>query len=250
MSIINAYDESEAIITPDKIYKKIDKLTDICIVTFSHHVIERILNNYKNEIITSVSTANGKVPIYYLKDLNVLTYQSIMSSTVSSIFLEEVAYITSVTKFIFFGSCGVLDEKYKNKYIIPTKSYRDEGFSYHYMKPTDYIDIKNANTIIDLFNELNIDYVAGSNWTTDAIYRETINKWNKRKEEGCISVEMESAGLQAISNYLNIDLYIFFFAGDILSESWDSGNLIGENHKNRQLDSFEIALALAKKISC
>lgn len=110
------------------------------------------------------------------------------------------------------------------------------------------IDIKNANKLKDIFNQYNIQYEEGYAWTTDACYKETINKCNKRKEEGCICVEMESSALQAISNYLNINLYIFFFAGDILDSGWEPGNLIGENHRNKQLGTFDIALIVAKNI--
>ena len=248
MSIIDAYDDSIAIITPDKIYKKIEKLTDCCIVTFSYHVINRILEKYDHLEIAYVGTANGHIPIYYLSELNVLVYMSPITSAPAATILEEVSYITSVNNFIFFGSCGILDKQYKNKYIIPTKSYRDEGFSYHYMKPSDYIEIKNANKLIELFKKNNVDFVSGFNWTTDAIYKETINKCDKRRSEGVISVEMEASALQAICNYLNINLYIFFFAGDLLGSTWEVGNLIGEEHKNSQLNSFEIALLISKNL--
>ena len=248
MSIINAFDESKPIITPDKVYQRIEKLTDICIVTFSYHVIEKILSTYDYKEVAYSSTSNGHIPIYYLKELDVLVYLSPITSALSATILEEVAYITGVNNFIFFGSCGILDKCYRNKFIVPQKSYREEGFSYHYMKESDYIDMKNYNKIIEILRENNIDFVSGLNWTTDAIYKETINKCEKRRDEGCISVDMEASALQAISNYLNINLYIFFFAGDILKDDWDKGDLIGENQRIRQLNSFELALIIAKNI--
>ena len=73
---------------------------------------------------------------------------------------------------------------------------------------------------------------------------ETERKAQKRREDGCVCVEMEAAGLQAVCNYLGVDLYIFFFAGDILGKKWESGNLGGFREKNKQLSSFELALKL------
>ena len=108
--------------------------------------------------------------------------------------------------------------------------------------------MKNSDKLISIFNKLNIDYVSGYNWTIDAIYKETIAKYEKRKEDGCISVDMEASGLEAISRYLNINLYIFFFAGDMLGTTWDSGNLIGDSHKKSQLGAFNIAIDVAKNI--
>jgi uridine phosphorylase len=93
--------------------------------------------------------------------------------------------------------CGSLsNELTSGKFIVPTESYRDEGFSYHYQKPSDYIKITNSEEVSRQFDVLSIPYVNGRTWTTDAIYRETEGNVARRKSDGCISVEMESAGLQ------------------------------------------------------
>ena len=88
-----------------------------------------------------------------------------------------------------FGSAGSLDkETTKGKYVIPYEAYRDEGMSYHYASPKDYIQIKNAEVMENIFNALELPYVMGKVWTTDAIYRETRNLVEKRKSEGCIAL--------------------------------------------------------------
>ena len=248
MSIIDSFDESKPIITPDKFYKKIEKITDICIVTFSYHVRDEVLKRYKAKEINYVACCNGHIPIYYLEELDVLFFMSWIGSASAGSILEETAYFTGTTKFIYFGSCGILDPKYKNKYIVPTESYRDEGLSYHYVPASDYITIKNAPKVIDVFKKNNIDFISGRNWTTDGIYRETINKFNKRKEDGCISVEMESSALEAVSDYLDINFYTFFLTGDILETEWngeDLGNLI---ERRKQISSFDVALMIKNKI--
>lgn len=75
-------------------------------------------------------------------------------------------------KFILFDSAGSLDkEKTKEKYVIPYEAYRDEGMSYHYAPPQNYIQIKNVEVIEDIFRTLDLPYVKGRVWTTDAIYR-------------------------------------------------------------------------------
>ena len=248
MSIIDSFDNSKPIITPDKFYKKIDKITDKCIVTFSYHVRDEVLSKYKAKEINYVATCNGHIPIYYIEEANALFFMSQIGSAPAGALLEEVAYFTGASKFIYFGSCGILDPKYKNKYIVPTESYRDEGLSYHYVPASDYITIKNASKVIDIFKKNDIDFVSGRNWTTDGIYRETINKFNKWKEDGCISVEMESAGLEAVADACGIEYYTFFFAGDLLGNEYDTGNLVGENHKNSQLNSLDVAILIAKSL--
>ena len=68
-----------------------------------------------------------------------------------------------------FGSAGSLNkEKTQGRFIIPTEAYRDEGISYHYAPPNDYIKIKNHEKLSAVFDELRVPYVKGKVWTTDA----------------------------------------------------------------------------------
>lgn len=252
MSIVDSYDKwSKQIIGPENFYKE-NKIAEKCIVTFSL----KVLNDVKERFILTEevqsATANGKINIYSF-DLNgekILFYMSPIGSAISGCILDEVRFLTGATKFIFFGSCGMLvDTIRQTDVIIPTSAYRDEGFSYHYMEATDYITIKNSSKLEEIFNRLSISYVKGKTWTTDAIFRETENNTLKRKEDGCITVEMECAGLQAISNYRNIDLYIFFFGSDLVKpKGWDNISLGGDKEKIRQLNAFDIALMISKEI--
>ncbi|MCC2728795.1 phosphorylase, partial [Blautia sp. MSK22_86] len=59
--------------------------------------------------------------------------------------------------------------------------------------------MKNTDKLAEFFKERKLPYVQGRVWTTDSMLRETVNLVRKRKEEGCIAVEMELAGVQAIS---------------------------------------------------
>ena len=68
-------------------------------------------------------------------------------------------------------------------------------------------------------------YVNGRVWTTDAPYRETRTAIEKRKKEGCIAVEMELAGLQAVCSYYGVEMYSFVVTGDILDEDDDVQNV-------------------------
>lgn len=250
MSIINSFDnKSKALIDVGAFYKKSRKLTDICIVTFSIHVKRMFLQKFKSQIIGNSSTANGPIDVY-LFEVNgkkLLFYLSPIGAATAAAVMHEVAYVSGATKFIVYGSCGVLDsEKCSGKLIVPTASYRDEGLSYHYMPPTDYVDIKNADLVADVFEKLNYPYVKGKSWTTDSIYMETVNKANDRKSDGCVCVEMESSGLQATCNYYAYELYTFFFGADLLnSENWDRGTLGGEDEHDIQKRTFEVAVNLA-----
>ena len=146
-----------------------------------------------------------------------------------------------------FGSCGSLDNGVTNgKFIIPSQAYRGEGMSYYFAEPQDYINIKNADSLAHIFTELNIPFVKGKVWTTDCPLRETVNLVNKRKEEGCIAVEMELAGVQAVCDFYGFELYDFLSAGDVLAEgNYQVEKLSDANHN---LDKFQIALQISERI--
>ena len=146
-----------------------------------------------------------------------------------------------------FGSAGSLDkEKTQGRFVIPTEAYRDEGISYHYAPPSDYIKIKNHETLAAVFDEIRVPYVKGRVWTTDAFLRETAGQVAMRQEEGCIAVDMELAGVQSVCDFYGFDLYDFLVTGDVLSE--DKYEMERFNDANHNLDKFYIALEIAKRI--
>mgnify|MGYP002521775250 FL=1 len=67
-----------------------------------------------------------------------------------------------------------------------------------------------------------------------------------RRGEGCLAVEMELAGVQAVCSFYGLALYNFLEAGGVLEESgYDVANLRGANH---DLGKLYIALEAALHI--
>ena len=98
----------------------------------------------------------------------------------------------------------------------------------------------------EIFEKLSLPYVKGRVWTTDAPYRETKSALNTRIEQGCIAVEMELAGVQAVCSYYGIELYDFVVTGDILDgKEYEHDGLDSANHS---IDKFLIALKIAEHI--
>lgn len=60
MSILDTYDpHSRSLFTPEHIYGKREKLADVCIVTFHHKVLEKVLAAYAPSVAARAFTANG-----------------------------------------------------------------------------------------------------------------------------------------------------------------------------------------------
>lgn len=97
-----------------------------------------------------------------------------------------------------------------------------------------------------IFTELKIPFVKGRVWTTDCMIRETVNLVNMRKSEGCIAVEMEVAGVQAVCDFYGFELYDFLVPGDVLAEN--DYQLEGLSDANHNIDKFQISLQIAERI--
>jgi uridine phosphorylase len=242
-------DKTEPIVSLKDFYGEPKHIIDLCLIIFSKEIHTHLLNTYECEEIATLTACNGNIPIYKLnyKGKDIAFYLTGIGSTLASSICYEVSWVTGANKFIMFGSCGSLDrEKTEGKFIIPTESYRGEGCSYYFAKPSDYIEIKNSHKLAEVFNELGIPHVLGKVWTTDSIIRETKGLVMKRKEEGCIAVEMEVAGVQAVCDFYNLELYDFLESGDVLETN--GYELEGLNNANHNLDKLYIGLEIALRI--
>lgn len=251
--ITDSFDnKSDAIINPS--INENAPQVDACILTFSHEIEKFVIDNYSCRQIALFWFATGSTPVYQIdyKGKKFAFYKTYVGAPACVGTVEDTLSVIKTNKYIVFGGAGCLDKEIVHgKVMIPTEAYRDEGTSYHYAPASDYITIKNAD-IVARFMEINkIPYVKGKTWTTDSFYRETINNFNKHKEDGCISVEMECAALQAMCSFRGLDLYTFFTSGDLLdAPEWDERRKDGET-KGTQHDTghFNIALELAHYIA-
>ena len=191
--------EREALFSPGAFLGERKSICDVAITTFSCEIVRAVLDRFAHTKVAQTGSANGHRPIYLL-DINgksIVIYMSSIGSCLAGTDIIEAQWQTGFRKLIIFGSAGALDSEATNgKYVIPTQAYRDEGLSYHYAPPADYIDIKNSDKLAEIFRELRLPFVQGRVWTTDAVYRETKTAIAARKQDGCIAVEMELAGVQ------------------------------------------------------
>lgn len=251
--IIDSFDnKSEAKINP-KVNENAYKL-DVCILTFSNIIEEYVLNNYNCEKIGEIKDAADIRAIYKIdyKGKKIGFFKTYVGAPSCVGSIETSTSQIKTNKFIIFGGAGCLNKEIAHgKVMVPTEAYRDEGTSYHYAEASDYINIKNHNIVSEFMRINEIPFIEGKTWTTDAFYRETLNNFERRKNDGCISVEMECSAVQALCNFRNLEFYTFFTSGDLLdSPKWDerrkNGELEGTQHDSTH---FDIAIELAVYVS-
>jgi len=247
------YDSSTPeLIRPQDFYGTHEKIADVCVITFSRVVVEKALERFDCKQVAHMGSISGIYPIYMLdyKGKKIAFFMSTIGATAAGTCMEETNCLVGATKFVMFGSCGALDKEVASGgLIVPIEAYRDEGFSYHYAPPSDYIKIKNAERVAAFLAARKIPHLTGRTWTTDGVYRETAGKAVLRRAEGCVAVEMECAGAQAVCDFRGWEYYDFIFAGDLLKEeSWDARILGNEVEIDHQLRYFLLALELAAEI--
>lgn len=248
--IIDSFDNSsEAIITPEILFGEKAGYTDLAIGTFSRGIWPAVLERYPHEQIAEIRAANRIKPVHllFVDGMRIAFYLSEIGSAMASTDVIEINWKTGADKFILFGSAGSLDRTAtENRYIIPTEAYRDEGMSYHYAPPAEYITVRGAGFVEEVFRKNRFPYVMGRVWTTDALYRETRDQVAKRKAEGCIAVEMELAGVQSVCDFHGFELYDFLASGDVVDQPhYTPDGLVEANHS---MDKFNAAVAIAKRI--
>lgn len=229
-------------------------VVDACILTFSHIILKYVLENFKCEKIGDLFSANGTNPIYNFdyEGKTFAIYMSPIGGPACVADIEDSFSVINTNKYIVFGGSGCLNKEIaRGKVMVPVSAYRDEGTSYHYAPASDYINIKNADVVAEFMESAGIPYIKGKTWTTDSVHRETRGNFEKRKAEGCISVEMECAAVQAMCDFRGIEAYFFFTSGDLLdAPKWDA-RMKEKQIKHTQHDSghFDIALELAKYVA-
>ena len=250
--ITDSFDnQSPAIITP--VRKENAPEVDVCIVTFSHQIEKYVAETYASGEIAALWCASGKTPVYLIErnGKRFAFYRTYVGAPITVGLMEDAISELKCGKYILFGGAGCLNKEIAHgKVMVPTAAYRDEGTSYHYAPAADYVEVRNAAAVAGCMKANGIPYALGKTWTTDSFYRETRNNFEKRKADGCISVEMECAGVQAMCDFRGVDLYAFFTSGDLLdAPEWNQR--IQENNDGGQHDvgHFSIALALAEYVA-
>jgi len=215
-----------AILEPKNIIKRVD-IPKHVVICFFNNVIERLKNEGKLKLVTNLKSEMGIHPIFEMQyeEKRVALFHPGIGAPLSAGMMEEVIALGG-EKFIACGGAGVLDKAIAvGHVIVPVSAIRDEGTSYHYLPPSREVQInqKAVEVIENVLKKHKCKYLLAKTWTTDAMYRETINKVNLRKAEGCLTVEMECSALCAVARFRDVIFGQILYGGDDVScKEWDS----------------------------
>jgi purine-nucleoside phosphorylase len=157
-----------------------------------------------------------------------------------AVMLLETLIAAGAEKIILIGWCGSIAKNVKiGDIVIPSSAFIDEGCSksYEIEKDTIYADdfFYSIENIAKNFDAEDINIHIGSIWTTDAIYRETIEKVQFYQEKKALAVEMETSALFSAGAFRKIQVCAILTVSDELySLKWKPGFLNERFLKGRE----------------
>ena len=218
------------------------------VLCFFPEVIQSLLDEGRLEEIGAIRSEIGRHPLYVLRVdtlpgvRQVLVAHPGIGGPLAAGLLEEIIAL-GVRKFIACGGCGVLRPEIAAGHpVVLNAAVRDEGISYHYLPPgrEAYPDRKAVAALEAACQAMGIEYRVGKSWTTDAIYRETPARRERRMAEGCDVVEMEAASFFAVAHFRGVTFGQVVYGGDlVIPEGWDN------RAWNDRLDDRQLMFRLA-----
>lgn len=250
MSILDSFDpDPGAILEPSHAAPPLPGFPETAVLTFQPSLSAWAAGQEGAEVLCTIPVF-FKIPVIRLpyRGGEYALYQTLMGGAVSAAMAEEVI-ARGARRVVLFGSCGsLLKELPPGHLVVPTEAYRDEGVSWHYLPPADYVPIPTAQRTCRVLEELGLPHWRGRVWTTDALYRETRRNTARRRAEGCGAVDMECASLAAVCLFRGVEFYPFFYTEDKLDgEQWDPG-LLGKLPQDAKEAYLRIALELARRL--
>jgi uridine phosphorylase len=215
----------KALLEPAEILQPIGA-PEHAVACFFAEVIERLVAQERLKLLVHRRWEDTDRPLYELEHggRRVAVFHPGVGAPLAAGMLEETIAL-GCRKFIACGGCGVLDRELAvGHLLVPTQALRDEGVSYHYLPPAREVSAapQAVQAIEATLQRGDVAYRLVKTWTTDAPYRETQPKILRRKEEGCLAVEMEAAAFFAVAQFRQVNFGQILYAGDDISgDAWD-----------------------------
>lgn len=175
--------------------------------------------------VCRLSAERGRTPVWEIEQdgKRLAVMQPGVGAPLSAMFFEELIALGG-RRFVAVGGAGALvHELVLGHAVIVESAVRDEGTSFHYLPPSRVVeaDPHGIAVLEATLAAADVPYRTARTWTTDAVYRETRSRIDRRVAEGCIVVEMEASAFIAVARFRGVRFAQLLFAADSLAgEAW------------------------------
>lgn len=176
--------------------------------------------------ICRLSSERGRTPVWeaQVDGQRLAVMQPGVGAPLSVMFFEELIAL-GCRRFVAVGGAGaLLPELTLGHAIVVESAVRDEGTSFHYLPPGRVVaaDPHGVAVLSATLDAAGVPYRVARTWTTDAVYRETRARVDRRRAEGCATVEMEASAFIAVARYRGVRFAQLLLAADSLAgEAWE-----------------------------
>ena len=123
--------------------------------------------------------------------------------------------------FVSVGTAGSLQRDLNiGDVVLCEAAIRDEGVSHHYLPPAKLAPAPAGLTsaLGAALRQAGVPFRAGTSWTIDTPYRETVAEARHYQAEGVLCVEMEAAALFAVAEVRGLQVASAFAISDSLAD--------------------------------
>lgn len=218
--------DQAAMIEPSAVHAPRDVPTR-AVLCFFNEVIETIAARGDAREVAVLVGAHGRHPIWEIEHHGerLAVFHPGVGAPLAAAFLEEAIALGCRT-FVAVGGAGALvPDLVLGQAVVVSSAVRDEGTSLHYLPASRTVDAEPEGVALleAVLTEQDIPHVTGRTWTTDAIYRETRSRVERRVAEGCLTVDMEASAFCAVARFRDVRFAQLLYAGDTLAgDTWDS----------------------------
>jgi len=158
-----------------------------------------------------------------------------------------------VSTIVFIGWCGAVSGSVRaGDIVLPDSAMVDEGTSGHYCDPSCRVALPNrqlGHQVRLALQHHGASFHEGAVWTTDAIFRETVEQVKCYQSRGALAVEMEMSAVFTVAAFRQMEAAGILVVSDELSDyTWRPGFKTPQFKAARE-KVCRAALTLAKGIA-
>jgi uridine phosphorylase len=195
-------------------------LPRVGVVTFLGDISRDWVSEHGFRVASPVNLVTSVYPIWMGTYSRVeLAIAELPVGAPAAVLIVEQMLLLGVDTIVAVGSCGALVHVDEGEFLLPVRALRDEGTSYHYLPPARWVETDAAvrEACRSALEARGLKGTDCDTWTTDGFFRETSGLVAKRRDEGCMVVEMECAALAACAQFRGARYGQILYSADTLA---------------------------------
>lgn len=180
-------------------------------VIFSKVIYEYMLEKFPCRQIAEVRACNGNIPVWTLpyEEETIAFYLTPIGSALAQERLPKSIIYRSIRLYHVWLVRQSGQRSNRWKVYSPNGGIPGRRTVLLFCRTAGLHKNKKHGQTGGIFQRKETAYVQGRVWTTDSMLRETVNLVRKRKEEGCLAVEMELAAFRRSVIFMDLNCMIF-----------------------------------------